>query len=64
MSEGVVLIHVHVLLCVIAVVIVEGEAVRAAVAAVGSKKHVEGVGAAEEGGEGGVGVSMESVVVC
>lgn len=61
MSEGVILIHVHVLLRV--VVIVEGETIGAVVAAVGAKKHVEGIGAAKEGGEGGVGVSVEGVVV-
>lgn len=61
MSEGVILIHIHVLLRV--VVIVEGEPVGAVVAAVGAKKHVEGVGAAKEGGKGGMGVSVEGVVV-
>lgn len=61
MSEGVVLLHLHVLVCVM--VVVEGEAVGAAVATVGPKEHVEGVGATKEGGEGGVGVSMKSVVV-
>ena len=66
MSEGVILVHVHVLLRVVAVVIVVvvGEAVGATVAAVGAKEHVKGVGAPKEGGEGGVGVSMEGVVVC
>lgn len=33
------------------------------VVAVWSKEHVEGVGAAKEGCEGGVGVPMEGVVV-
>ena len=64
MSKGVILIHVHVLLCVVAVVIVEGKAVRAAVTAVGAKEHVERVGATKEGGESGMGISMEGVVVC
>ena len=64
MSKGVILIHFHVLLWVIAVVVVERETVGAAVAAVGAKKHVEGVGAAKEGGKGGMGVSVESVMVC
>lgn len=62
MSEGVILIYIHVLLCV--VVVVERETIGAAVAAVGAKKHVEGVGATKKGGESGVGVSMEGVVVC
>lgn len=64
MTKGVILIHVHVLLCVIAVVIVKGETIGAAVTAVGAKKHVKWVRAAKKGGEGGMGVSMESVVVC
>lgn len=64
MNKGVLLIHVHILLCIIAVVIVKGEAIGAAVAAVGAKKHVKGVRAAKEGGEGGMGVAMERVVVC
>lgn len=64
MIEGVVLVHVHVLLAIVAVVVVEGETVGATVAAVGAEKHVEGVGAAKEGGEGGMGVSVEGVVVC
>lgn len=63
MSEGVILIHVHVLLCVVAVVIVEGKAIRAAMTAVGAKEHVEGVGATKERGKGGMGVSMEGVVI-
>ena len=45
-------------------VVVERETVGAAMAAVGTKKHVKGVGASKEGGKGSVGVSMESVVVC
>lgn len=60
-SEGVVLVHVHALLGF--VVVVEGETVGATVAAAGAEKHVERVGASEEGGESGVGVSMEGVVV-
>lgn len=31
---------------------------------VGAKEHVERVRASKEGGEGGMGVSMEGVVVC
>jgi len=60
-SEGVVLVHVHALLGF--VVVVEGETVGATVAAAGAEKHVERVGASEEGGESGMGVSMEGVVV-
>lgn len=60
-GEGVVLLHVHILLRVM--LAVEGEAVGAAVAAVGAEEHVEGVGAAKKGGERGVRVSMEGVVV-
>lgn len=64
MSKGVILIHFCILLHAVTVVVMEGEPVGAAVAAVGAKKHVKGVGATEERGKGGVGVSVESVVVC
>lgn len=63
MSKGVILIHFCVLLCAVAVVVVEGETVGAAVAAAGAEEHVERVGAPEERGKGGVRVAMESVVM-
>lgn len=47
-AEGVVSIHLHVL-------------VVTRVARLAPKEHLEGVGAAEEGGKGGVGVSVEGV---
>lgn len=62
-SEGVVLIHFCILLHAVAVVVVEGKAIGAAVAAVGAEEHVKGVGAPEERSKGRVGVSVESVVV-
>lgn len=63
MSKGVILIHFCILLCSVAVITVERETVGAAVAAAGAEEHIEGVGSPEEGGKGGMGVSMESVVV-
>lgn len=60
MSEGVILIKI----LIYVVVAVEREPIGAAVATVGTKKHVEGVGATKERGKGGMGVSVEGVVVC
>lgn len=63
MGKGIILVHFRVLLRVIAVVVVEGKAVGATVTAVGAEKHIKGVGATEEGGKGGMRISMKSVVV-
>lgn len=62
MSEGIIIVNIHVLLIVM--IVVEGETVGAAVAAVGAKEHVKRVGASKEGSKSGVGVSMEGVMVC